>query len=235
VSENIDDIRNIPPKASLKKACLIKDNDSASVMDMRLQLFKIIKEQADLIIANSERIVKKRRDKPQITLDFSAEKEDVESGAEPITGEISFRIMDAGSDDDISESQARTFAQRIKTIFGGKEGLLWRCDWDKGDQLQIICRSKDEGKTIVEKVLEIQGHSPDWENANYKINEAPSSRYPTLPPTKTIFGRPKRMPRERPVADVRCRYAAILIRGMTQPVMLYEQGREVQEDFAASF
>jgi hypothetical protein len=86
----------------------------------------------------------------------------------------------------------------------------------------------------VEKVLEIQNHIPDWKNANYKINEKPNERYPILPSTKTIFGKLKRMPRERPIAEVRFRYAAILIRGMTQPTILYEQGRDQVEDFAVS-
>jgi hypothetical protein len=242
VPEIIEDIRNIPSKASLKKACLIRDNDTASVMDMRVQLFTIIKGERGLLMPNYEKITRKRRHKPQITLYFSEKIEDVEEGYEPVTGEISFRIMDAGSDDDISESQALTFGRRIKTIFGGGQGLLWRkgkdllsyCDWDRGYQLQILCRSKEEGKRIVEKVLEIQNHTPDWQNANYKANEAPSTRYPTIPPTKTIFGKTKRMPRERPIADVYFRYAAILIRGMMQPVVVYEQGREVEEDLTAS-
>ncbi|MFB2980872.1 hypothetical protein [Microseira sp. BLCC-F43] len=240
--ENIDDIRNIPAKASLKKACLIKDNDSASMMDMRVQLFNLIKGDRHSIMANYDRIVSKRKHKPQITIYFYEKREDVDEGYEPITGEISFRVMNAGLDDDISESQARTFGQKIKLIFGGNEGLVWRkgkdllsyCDWDKGYQLQILCRDKSEGRRIVEKILQIQDHVPEWERANYKANEAPSTRYPTLPPTKTIFGRAKRMPRERPIADVYFRYAAILIRGMTQPVVIYEQGRDQVEDFIAS-
>ncbi|GET40698.1 hypothetical protein [Microseira wollei] len=140
--------------------------------------------------------------------------------------------MNAGADNDITESQALSFGQKIKSIFVANDGLVWRkgkellsyCDWQLGYQWQILGRQRTEGRRIVEKVLAIQDHIPDWENANYIVNEAANSRYPTLPPTKPMLGKLKRMPRERPMANVRFRYAAILVRGMTQPTILYEQG-----------
>jgi hypothetical protein len=112
-------------------------------MDMRLQLFNLIKGERNLLIPNSEKVSGPRRNKPQITLDFSEQAEDVEENYEPVTGEISFRIIKAGNDNDITESQARTFGQKIKSIFGVNDGLIRRqgkellsyCDWNLGYQV----------------------------------------------------------------------------------------------------
>ncbi|MFB2976455.1 hypothetical protein [Microseira sp. BLCC-F43] len=122
---------------------MIKDNDTASTMDMRLQLFNLIKGERNLLIPNSEKVSSRRRNKPQITLDFSEQAEDVEENYEQVTGEISFRIIKAGNDNDITESQARTFGQKIKSIFGVNDGLIRRqgkellsyCDWNLGYQV----------------------------------------------------------------------------------------------------
>jgi hypothetical protein len=228
VPENIDDLRNILAKASLKKAGLVKDNDSASVVNLRIELFNKLNK-GNQVFSESFRHSTRRRHKPQITLWFVEDLSDVAEGFNPIDGRISFRLMDAGSDNDISESQARSYANRIKSNFGSSEGFIWKkgkdmvsyCDWEMGYQLQLLCRNKDEGKRVIEKVLEVQNHTPEWGNMNYIANEEPNERYPTLPPSKPVLGRLQRMPRERPIADVRFVLSTLIIRGMQQPLILY--------------
>ncbi|MFB2983913.1 hypothetical protein [Microseira sp. BLCC-F43] len=124
VPENIEDIRNIPAKAGLKKACLIKDSDSASTMDMRVQLFNIIKGKEIHIFSNLDKISTRRRHKPKVTLYFMEDLEDVEESYSPVEGQIGFRLMNVGTDNDISEAEARTLANRIKSLFGANDGFV---------------------------------------------------------------------------------------------------------------
>lgn len=224
-----DDITT--PRGSLKLACLTQDRDTAELMLLRYALFQEIRSKQVHVVSDAFTRSVRRRHKPQIMLYFVEDLSDVAEGYDPVDGRISFRLMDAGTDDDISESQARSIATRIKSSFGASNGFVWRkgkdmvsySDWDKGYQLQLLCRDKSEGKRVIEQVLDIQGHSPEWENMNHIANEQATARYPTLPPTKSILGKSKRMPRERPIADVRFALATLTIRGMQNSLILYER------------
>ena len=62
-------------------------------------------------------------------------------------------------------------------------GYVWRkgkvrasySDWDKGYQFQLLCRNESDARTLIGKVLDIQGHTPDWENLNISENSEPAS------------------------------------------------------------
>lgn len=95
-------------------------------------------------------------------------------------------------------------------------------DWNRGYQLQLLCRDKGEGKRVVEQVLDIQQHSPDWKNFNASENDEPAQAYPTLPGREFILGKSERMPRKRPIADVRFRHAVMHIYGRPNPVVLVD-------------
>lgn len=79
--------------------------------------------------------------------------------------------------------------------------------------MQILCRDKTEGKRVVEQVLDIKGDSPNWEYLNLVTNDQPMNKYPTIPEREVVLGESRRMPRSRPIADVRFRYARLQLPG----------------------
>lgn len=173
-----------------------------------------------------------RRGHPQIFLFFKEDLADVEPGYEPVKGNIGFRLMNENIG--VSKAQLTTYATRIKARFNGAVEQIWRkgkvmacyADWEKGYQLQLLCRDKTDAKGLIEKILDIQNHSPDWENLTINENDAPSTAYPTLPPTDLILGETRRLPRRRPIADVRFQWAIARIgsAGVSQ-VLVDRSGR----------
>ncbi|MEO1349064.1 MAG: hypothetical protein AAFW84_09730 [Cyanobacteria bacterium J06635_15] len=133
--------------------------------------------------------------------------------------------------DTITPSIATTFAQRIRTNFGVGNGFVWRkgremctySDWDKGYQLQLLCRSEANGRALVEQVLDIQADSPDWANFEHKVNGEPGNSFPPVPPIERVYGQNRRLPRRRPVADVRFRYAQLNVPGLQNPINLFDE------------
>ena len=228
-----DAIEISTPRASLKAACKVLETDNLPLLQARLWLFYVVLKNLPvngLPASTNYTHSVRRRHKPQVTLYFLEDSQDVADGYNAVTGEISFRLMNVGEDNDISETEAKSIGNQIKSLFGGN-GFIWKkgkemitySDWEKGYQFQLLCRNKEEGKRIIEQLLDIQGHSPDWENLNHSVNERPAERYPPIPPTKSILGRVQRMQRERPIADVRFQYATLTIHGMKTPKLLYDR------------
>jgi hypothetical protein len=100
------------------------------------------------------------------------------------------------------------------------------CDWEKGYQLQLLCRNLAEGERVIRQVLEIQSHLFEQDNVTYSVSSNPIERYPTIPDTKPVLGKLQRMPRERPIADLRFLFASLIIRGMQNPLILYSRTRQ---------
>ena len=222
-------------RGSLRVACTLKDNDTAVMTELRLFLYYyVLRKARDLVHPVYGSVIEgdgsRRKFKPQITLFFQEDFTDVELGYSPITGEISFRLMTETSQS-LTESELRTYATKIKTLFTTGNGFVWQkgkefcsyTDWEKGYQLQLLVRSKTEGRRIVEQVLDIQSHTPDWDKFNHQQNEAPSSAYPTNPGNQSILGRSRKKARKRPIADVRFQYALIKLDGLPNPIPLVDR------------
>jgi hypothetical protein len=170
-----------------------------------------------------------RKFKPQVCLQFKERADEVDPDYRPLTAEIKFRLMDE-TEDSITESKLKTIANKIKTEFGANGGFKWKkgktlCaynDPEKGYKLHIYAYSTSEGKEVINKVLDIQSHTPDWEKLTINENDQPSSAYPTIPRTKTIAGKTVRLPRRRPVGTVRFVRATCAVWGLTRPVPLID-------------
>lgn len=221
------------PRASLRTACTHLENDTIDMTICRQQLFDMLVKQRFLSEASSARDLNYRvlrRTRPMIMLYFVEDAEDVEKGYDPVAGEISFRLMNETTTT-FTEANAKTIANKIKTLFGASKGFIWKkgkelcsyTDWDKGYQLQLLARTEAEAKRIIEQVLDIQGHSPDWEYFNRVENGAPSQAFPTVPPRETILGKSRKLPRRRPIASVRFQYAAVKLAGLPKPVYLFDR------------
>lgn len=221
------------PRASLRVACTHRDSDSIAVTQLRLQLFERIRLQKFQVpyygIPVGE-LHETRQFRPQITLYFQEDLNDIEPSYEPVTGEVSFRLMNH-THETITPAIAQTLATKTKTEFYNGGGFVWRkgknmlsyTDKPRGYSLQIRCRTEQDGKNLISKALDIQNHAPDWSKANFKQNLEPAEAYPTIPPTERVYGELTRLPRRLPVADVRFQYALLHIWGRVHPVTLVDR------------
>ena len=223
------------PRGALKMACYHKDEDPLLATIQRCLLFYLtcgqfsssFPEIYGLPVTAYDEV---RRYAPQVRLYFLEDEDDVEPGYSRVTGEITFRLA-TETNQSLSNADLERIGLRVKSEFGSGGGFEWRkgkiycsyTDPEKGYKLQLLCRDKAFGKTLVGKILDIQSHTPNW--ANFKAIETENSAvaYPTIPPTKTILGKSRRMPRRRPIATVRFRSAAAFIWGLQKPVLLYDR------------
>lgn len=225
-------------RGAMRHALTHKDNDTISVTLLRLFLYYFTYGQArqlqtpvygiptDLYQSESYRFV------PQITLHFIEDFEDADEDYPRVKGEINFRI-EGETYETITETKLTTFANRIKANFGANNGFIWRkgkvrcnyADKRRGYFLQILSKDTTAGKNIIERVLDIQNHTPDWKNLNVSENQEPAQAFPTIPQTERIVGKTRRLPRRRPIADVRFTKAEAHVYGLTQAVILYDRTR----------
>lgn len=222
-------------RGSLRVACMMDDNDTADMLTIRTLLFWLVLGQSAALQTPVYGIPipsfqEARKFRPQIQLYFKEDLRDIEPGYAPVTGEISVRLMNESSST-LSESELNIFAQRVRTAFSTAQGFVWQkgkvmcsyVDRSQGYQLQLLCRSKTEGRRVIEQVLDLQQHSPDWKYLNVSENEAPTQRFPTIPGNDFILGRSRRRPRSRPVADVRFQYAVMHVHGLPHPIVLIDR------------
>ena len=116
------------PRGSLRHACTHKELDSLLMTHLRWQLFERIRRSAFDMPFYGIPIPgfhEARRFKPQIKLYFQEDIQDVEPTFSPVTGEVSFRLMDHETAT-ITPAIAQTYANRIETNFGVGGGFLWR-------------------------------------------------------------------------------------------------------------
>ena len=125
---------------------------------------------------------------------------------------------------------AEQLARDIRQEFAIENGWIWRkgklmvsyTHWEKGYQLQLLCRSDTVGRELIGKVLSLQNDTPQWEFCNVSQNQDESAAYPNLPGNEFIFGKSRRLPRRRPLADVRFRYATLTLAGLQNPTVLID-------------
>lgn len=221
-------------RGALRYACTHQDTDSVDMTLTRLWLFYGVLRKAkdfhpEIFGIPSTAFKAQRKLKPQIVLQFREDWQDIDPGYPAVTGEIGFRLMNQ-EDETLSMAEAFAYGQRVKANFGTGGGFVWRkgkvmcsyTDWNRGYQLQLLCRDKAEGRRVIEQVLDIQQHTPDWKRMNVTGNEEPAERYPTIPPNKIIMGKSERAQRERPIADVRFRSAALYLHASSRTVVLYD-------------
>lgn len=225
------------PRSSLKVACLAVDSDTAAMTACRMLMFymtcrKAQDMQRPIYGIPSGTFDELRKYRPQITLHFaeSIQDVDVEASFQPIYGQCSVRLMSESSTT-ITEAELRSYANKIKSVFGAGNGYIWKKgrgmlsynDAANGVKLQINCTTEAVGRSLAENVLDVIGQTPDWQNANYKENLEAAQAYPSNPGQQTILGKPRNKPRIRPIADVRFRYATCSIHGLPNPIILYDK------------
>ncbi|GBF79702.1 hypothetical protein [Aphanothece sacrum] len=166
--------------------------------------------------------------KPQITLLFVENAHDVEPEYEPCTGQISFRLIQETSQT-ITELELKLMATKIKSLFAkprykwrkGKEIYSYR-DKEKGYELKVYARAELDAKNLIEQVLDIQNHKPDWDLLRKNVAPNETAAFPTIPGTQIILGKSKKKPRSRPITDVYFTGAICTIHGLKRPIPLVD-------------
>lgn len=231
---DLDNLDINVPRQSMALACRHQDQDSFIITIGRQLFFESIRNR--YAIAQSgvgETQLKqtvRRTTHPKITLYFIEDLSDVADGYAPVDGKISVRLMDYDQGS-ITEAIARTYATRIKSAFAAGSGFVWKkgktmcsyTDWEKGYQLQLLCRNEAEGRRVVEQVLDIQNDSPDWSRLNITENGEPAQAYPTISDLDRAYGENRRQPRRRPIADVRFQTAFLHVLGVPAPIVLVDR------------
>lgn len=183
----------------------------------------------------------RRKGKPKVVLSFLEDSDfnklaapnRIFEGRRRQEGHIRFRLMDE-STQTFSKSNATTLATKVKDIFGSNDGFIWNkgktmysyCDWAKGYQLQLLCKTETEAKRIVSSVLLLQNHTPDWINFNTIKNDEEATKYPENPGTHVVMGEVLELPHERPLVDVRFQHAYVSLDGVKEPINLYDRSRK---------
>lgn len=234
-----DELDTVTSRGSLKTACTHQENDTINMTISRQLLFSLLINPPTSNNQGSDRELNYtvlRRTKPILKLFFLEDHSDVEPGYDPVEGVISFRLMKETTTT-LSKSEATTYGNKLKTLFGSGSGFTWKkgkelasyTDWDKGYQLQLLVRTESEGKRIVEQVLDVQGHTPDWEFFNLITNSQPSQAFPTIPPKETILGKLQKLPRRRPICEVKFQSGFLKLAGLPKPVCLFDRSGRHRE------
>lgn len=230
---NQEELGLATPRESLRSACVHQEADSLLLTVGRMLMFEFLLRRP-WRAAGGEGYGRPphsvpRRSRPRIVLVFEEDDNDVDPGYGPVIGEVGFRLM-AETGESLTEANLVAYGQKIKTLFGSGGGFTWRkgremltyTDWDKGYQLQILCFAEADGKRLVEQILDIQSHTPDWKHAELKRNLEESQAYPIVPPTERVLGRNRKLARRRPRADVKFRWAYIELAGLPNKIYLYD-------------
>ncbi|MGF1481252.1 MAG: hypothetical protein ACFB4I_17510 [Cyanophyceae cyanobacterium] len=232
-------------RARLRWACTHKEQDTIDMTILRLRLFDTVCGWAQEGLGKYYGMPiydfdMNFRYKPQISLHFWEDRQDVADGMYPVRSRISFRLMGETSEN-MTRAEVERLADRIDRSFNVGSGFIWRRgkdmltynDRDRGYWMQILCRSQAEGRRVVEQVLDVQQHTPDWSLAAYKENLEPTQAYPTVPPPMRILNETYREPRRRPIADVRFRYALLHLWGKPYPVTLVDNTNQFRDAIAS--
>jgi hypothetical protein len=231
-------------RGSLRVACTHEDADSVDMTLIRLWLFYgILRKCQDFHPAifgtPSTSFQETTKYHPQIHLYFEEKYTEADPGYKPLRSQVSLRLMNETTDT-LTKADATVIANKIKTLFGTSVPFHWKrgkelfsyIDQSKGYYFQLLCFSITEAKKVIEQVLDIRGHTPDWKLLNSKSNAEPAGSYPTIPVAKTIMGKSYKQPRRRPVGNVYFTYAVLHIHGKPNPVVLFDPDKRYPESLA---
>lgn len=183
--------------------------------------------EADAGNSNWRELNPRRAKKPKLTLEFR-EVPKVGNTERLKEGEISFRIMNRTSQS-LTQQDLERWANIIKSRFATPP-LIWNkgkrlysyTHWELGYQLQILAPNETEARRLVEQTLDIQQHSPDWNNLNLVTAINPESKYPEIAEREVILGKTVKMPQRRPNVAVKFRRATLLVSGVPKPIVLLD-------------
>lgn len=163
---------------------------------------------------------------PQVKLFFRTSTTNSLGEKKEVRSEISFRIMNE-TEKTMNPSKAIVLAQKIRREFAigapfnyqkGKV-IVTYLDKSKGYDFRLRVRDETEGRRVINKVLDVQEHSPEW--SRLVVHESKAS-FPDVPDRELIYGQNRRPPVRRPSALVPFRYAELHVWGYEEAVTLVD-------------
>lgn len=163
---------------------------------------------------------------PQIKLMFYQLRSETINGLPPVTGEIAYRIV-GETEETFTPANARAKAERIRTLFTQPEIFVWQkgkevatyLDKQNGYDFRLYIKNETEARKIITQVISIENKTPNWEKLHITVSKA---TYPEITGTKRIYGEQRRVPRRRPLQDIKFRYAELHLWGRPKPVTLVD-------------
>lgn len=220
-------------RGAMLRALLHEDSDPIAVTSARMMLYyftfgKARNLQTPIYGIPATHFQESIKFYPQVRLFFNEDYSLVEDGYESVKADISFRLMNE-TEETITPAKAQIIATRIRSLFATGQGFTWKkgrekwCYYDqsRGYKLQILAWNESEAKKVIEQVLDVQQHTPNWQE--YLSVATKKRSFPTVPGTHRVYGKQRRKPRDRPVAFVRFRYAELKVWGMTHAVTLVDK------------
>lgn len=190
------------------------------------------KDMGTFYILPEQEVIERSARRPQIIMLFEQPaKELTENFPRAVVGRVSFRIMTKDSTT-ITKQDLEFYANRIKTLFGGETPFIWErgkelysyVDQVKGYRLQVLAAHEQAARKVVEQILDVQSHSPDWEFMNRSTPVvAPETKYDDTPSKQTILGEPYRKKRRRPRVTMVFWKAEIFIDGIAGNTLLCDR------------
>ncbi|MDG2616979.1 hypothetical protein P7L53_12085 [Thermoleptolyngbya sichuanensis XZ-Cy5] len=226
----LDDDGIATPRAALKTACRIEDNDSALQMLLRMFLYYFILRKA----RDFQRPVygmplddyqSAHKFSPCVHLYFRQDTAATPPGRAPVRARLSYRVRNETSLT-ITEAELRSQALRIRNEFVvNNRGWRWSKgrllvtykDLERGLNLQIYALNKAEGIQVIRKVCDCAQAPYD---SDLVVTHESEQDFPANPGMQNILGRSRRRPVRRPVAAVRFVRATASIWGLPQDITL---------------
>lgn len=225
--ENIPDDDFSTPESQMKNACLVKDNDSASIMQLRVDLFFMVREEGKRLHPIHYEMPLPEWEstfyRPQVILRFEEVRPPGGRVVNPKTVRVSFRLTNETAET-ITQTEVDGLSRRIEQQFPrsyvfktGRYKMSYR-DKSHGYELILSPYSRAIGERMIGKVLAVGGHEPDWERMT--VSEAPQRNY-LRDEYIRVLGNRQMMPKRRRVAEVILKKAVLKVHGQLADIPLY--------------
>jgi hypothetical protein len=218
------------PRGELRQECTIAEEDTATMVKLRLDLFYIIMRRASgyhppIYGIPSMEFFNNFSHFPQIILHFEEDKYEASvANRLPATAQISVRWVE----DTYTRTEINALALKIKNDFckpvvkwkKGRE-LFTYTDKKKGYYFQVYSYDELNAKKIIEKAFRLQHNvEPEWDDF---LRDHKDRKNYTLQESQMILGDLKKKPKRRPIADVSFTYAELSVPGLLEPIILCDR------------
>lgn len=216
-------------RGQMLQALLHQDSDPIQLTLGRMQLYQFVftqRQETSTFIDMYDRPYDDFTYRPEITLFFSQSRSSIPKDQTPAKGLISYRIINETSES-LTEANVKLRADRIKNLFTQPSLFTWHkgklkytyLDLKNGYDFRLLTTTEAEAKRIIEQTLDIESKTPDWDLLSEHNPKRASS---TVIQTKRIYGKNRKVPRWRPIENVKFRYASIKIHGIPRPIYIVD-------------
>lgn len=226
------------PEGVLRNSCLIKDNDTATMCNIKMMNFLFVRQRKQLLdgilIGKPEYGMDGAVPyHPQVTIFLEEKDRDYRRRIQKHSRDehprkkvvqVSFRYMDKTSETfgqgeisrlKIAIPQIFTPTYRFKT---GRFKHSYR-DPQNGYRMILSGYSKQESRELIDKVLQLRNNQPNWDYFTASTSDKSFSTKESI----TVLGKRQRLPARRQVAEVYFRKAELYLYGIQKPISLFDR------------